>query len=79
MQQSRVVVLVTTGDDVAEKIESKDVGISVTNVFGLQASHASLLSIVSAAFGPILTIPFWLDKWQKRKEKEKKLENKGED
>lgn len=68
-----VMALVTTGDDVAEKVESKDVGISVTNVFGLQANQASLLSVVSATFGPILTLPYWLDKWQKRKDKEKQL------
>lgn len=57
-----VIVSITTGDDVAEIIDSKDVGISVTNVFGLQANQVSLLSMLSAAFGPILTIPFWLDK-----------------
>lgn len=66
-----MVVSISTGDDTAEIIDSKDVGISVTNILGLQASQASLFSMVSATFGPILTIPFWLDKWQKRKEKVK--------
>jgi hypothetical protein len=72
-----VIVSISTGDDAAEIIDSKDVGISVTNVFGLQASQASLLSILSAAFGPILTVPFWLDKWQKRTGKESKIETKS--
>jgi hypothetical protein len=74
-----VIVSISTGNDAAEIIDSKDVGISVTNVFGLQASQASLLSILSAAFGPILTVPFWLDKWQKHKEKGIKLESRNED
>lgn len=72
-------VSISTGDDAAEIIDSKDVRISVTNIFGLRASQAFLLSIVLAAFGPILTVPFWLDKWQKRKGKESKLESKNED
>jgi hypothetical protein len=64
-----VVVSISTGDDAAEIIDSKDVGISLTNILGLQASQASLLSMVSTAFVPILTVPFWLDKWKKRKER----------
>jgi hypothetical protein len=74
-----VIVSISSGDETAEIIDSKDVGISVTNIFGLQASQISLLSIFSAVFGPILTVPFWLDKLQKQTAKGSKLESKNEE
>ncbi|MGK7913570.1 MAG: hypothetical protein AB4050_19115 [Synechococcus sp.] len=73
-----VVVSIITSEDFPELIASKNVGISVTNIIGLQASHISLISIVSTAFGPILTVPFWLEKYQKRKKKHSKIEGKAD-
>ncbi len=74
-----VIISISTGDDPPKIIDSKDVGISVTNILGLSASQASLFSIASSVFGPILTVPFWWDKWQQRKGKESKAESKNED
>ncbi len=47
-----VVAVVTTGDDVVEKVESKDVGISVTNIFGLQARSLLRISAGTSASSP---------------------------
>lgn len=73
-----VIVSITTADDPPKIIGSNEIGISVTNIFGLTASQASLFSVVSGAFGSILTVPFWLDRCKKRKGKENIAESKDE-
>lgn len=42
-------------------------GITVTTVLGLTAVQAELLSILSTLLGPMLTVPWWYEQWQKRK------------
>ena len=42
-------------------------GIVVTNVLGLTPLQAQILAYIGSAFGPILTVPWWLEVWQKRK------------
>lgn len=44
-------------------------GITVTNVFGLRAWQAQLLSSLGAFFGPLLTAAWWYDRWKERKRK----------
>lgn len=53
-------------------------GITVTNIFGLNASQAKILSMLGSLFGPMLTIPWWVDKWfQRKKKQEPKKEDNG--
>jgi hypothetical protein len=47
--------------------EVKVVGITVTNSFGLSLWQVQILSYISTALGPILTVAWWYDKWQERK------------
>ncbi len=56
---------------VTDILDTRVFGVTVTNVFGLNTLQAQLLSVVGGLFGPIFTIPWWLDKWQRRKEKAK--------
>jgi hypothetical protein len=45
-------------------------GITVTNVLGLTARQAALLSALATFLGPILSAPWWVEQWQKwRKQK----------
>lgn len=52
---------------VSDITNSKIFGITVTNMFGLNAIEAKILSILGSLFGPMLTIPWWWEKWFKRK------------
>lgn len=45
-------------------------GITVTTVLGLTALQAQLLSLLATALGPMLTVPWWYEQWQKHKEKQ---------
>jgi hypothetical protein len=45
-------------------------GITVTDVLGLTALQARLLSIIGSVLGPILTVPWWIERWQERQGKE---------
>lgn len=47
--------------------EVRVVGITVTNSFGLSPWQVQILSYISTALGPILTVAWWYDKWQERK------------
>lgn len=56
---------------VSDVLDTKVFGVTVTNVFGLSAAQAQLFSLLGTLFGPIFTVPWWLDKWRERKEKQK--------
>lgn len=49
--------------------EVRVVGITVTSSFGLSLWQVQILSYISTALGPILTVAWWYDKWQERKRK----------
>lgn len=51
---------------VADELTTRTLGLSVTNVFGLNAFQAQLLAGLSSFLGPMLTAPWWFDKWQQR-------------
>lgn len=55
---------------VSDVVNTKIFGISVTNVFGFTATQAKVFSIIGSLFGPIFTIPWWLEKWLARKKKQ---------
>lgn len=47
-------------------------GIVVTNVLGLTAVQVEILSFISSLLGPMLTVPWWYEQWEKRKKARKK-------
>ncbi|OGK24767.1 hypothetical protein A3A46_03680 [Candidatus Roizmanbacteria bacterium RIFCSPLOWO2_01_FULL_37_13] len=55
---------------VSDIINTKIFGITVTDMFGLNANQAKVFSIIGSLFGPMFTIPWWLDKWHRRKHTE---------
>lgn len=56
---------------ISDPLNSKVYGINVTNMFGFSAVQAKTASFVGTIFGPMLTVPWWWEKWfQKRKKKE---------
>ena len=54
---------------VSDPLNSKVFGINVTNMFGLSAVQAKSASILGTIFGPMLTVPWWWEKWFQRKKK----------
>lgn len=52
---------------VSDGLNTQTLGITVTNILGLTATQAQLCSILGTLFGPMLSIPWWVDRWQKRK------------
>jgi hypothetical protein len=42
-------------------------GISVTTVLGLTPLQAEILSLVGSVLGPMLTLPWWYERWQERR------------
>lgn len=62
---------------VSDILNTKIFGITVTNMFGLTAVQAKVFSFISSLLGPMLTLPWWVDKWFQRKKKQevKKDEN----
>ena len=45
-------------------------GITVTTVLGLTAAQAQAVSVFGTVLGPMLTIPWWYEQWQKRKKEQ---------
>lgn len=53
--------------------DNQVIGINVTNLLGLSPVQAQLLSYMGSFFGPMLTAPWWYQKWKERKAKGKKI------
>ena len=53
---------------VSDILNTKIFGITVTNVFGLNAMQAKIASFGGTLFGPMLTVPWWWDRLRKKKE-----------
>lgn len=54
----------------SDMLNTKIYGITVTTVFGLTGGQARIASFLGGLFGPMLTVPWWWDKWRARKKKE---------
>ncbi|MBI4080923.1 MAG: hypothetical protein HY430_04095 [Candidatus Levybacteria bacterium] len=63
---------------VSDMLNTQIFGITVTNVFGLSAVQAKLFSIAGTLFGPMLTVPWWMDRWRQRKPKQEAPKDEGE-
>ncbi len=55
---------------VSDALNTRIFGMTVTNVFGLSATQAQLLSAAGSLFGPMFTLPWWLEKLRQRREKQ---------
>lgn len=55
---------------VSDILNTKIIGITVTNIFGLTSFQAQIFSIFGSLFGPMLTIPWWLEKFINKKKQE---------
>lgn len=52
---------------VTDGIDTRVMGVTVTNLFGLTAVQIQMLAVVGSILGPMLSIPWWLDRMQQRK------------
>lgn len=59
---------------VQERVET--VGIIVTNFLGFTPFQAQILSIMGSALGPVLTVPWWYERWKERRRKKKPSKRK---
>ncbi|KKS46686.1 hypothetical protein A3J20_02750 [Candidatus Gottesmanbacteria bacterium RIFCSPLOWO2_02_FULL_42_29] len=50
----------------SDTLNTKIFGITVTNIFGLNALQAKIASVLGGLFGPMFTIPWWWDKLRGR-------------
>jgi hypothetical protein len=57
--------------------QTQVIGIVVTNVLGLTAVQVQILSYISSFLGPMLTVPWWYEQWEKRQKAKKKAAEKA--
>jgi hypothetical protein len=57
-------VTVQTGHDFY-----KTIGLTVTNMLGLSPFQAQVLSLLSTFLGPLLTAPWWYERWKEQRDK----------
>jgi hypothetical protein len=57
----------------------REVGVTVTNIFGLSSRDASVLALFGGTAGPLLTLPYWFDLWRdwRRRRKAEPRRNQG--
>jgi hypothetical protein len=51
---------------VTDEVDTKIFGLTVNNMFGLNALQAKILSFLGTLFGPMLTVPWWWDRLRKK-------------
>jgi hypothetical protein len=54
----------------SDMIDTRIFGITVTNVLGLNATQAQIVSILGTIFGPMMTVPWWFDRLRERRKKQ---------
>lgn len=52
---------------ISDGIDTRTLGVTVTNALGLTATQSQVLTFLGSLFGPMLTAPWWFDRWQQRK------------
>ena len=57
---------------VTDGIDTRVIGVTVTNLLGLTATQAQLFAAVGTLFGPMLTVPWWFERLQQRKRQQPK-------
>jgi hypothetical protein len=53
----------------ADDLTTQTIGLRVTDVLGLSAGQAKVLSTIGSILGPMCTAPWWIDKWLQRRNK----------
>lgn len=53
---------------VTDNLETKIFGITVKNLYGLNAVQAKAISFLGTIFGPMLTVPWWWDRLRKKRQ-----------
>jgi hypothetical protein len=54
---------------VSDILNTQILGVTVKDEYGLTAAQAKLLALVGSLFGPMLTVPWWVEKLNLRKPK----------
>jgi hypothetical protein len=52
---------------ISDGVDTRVMGVTVTNLLGLTAFQIQVLAVVGTLFGPMFTIPWWFDRLQQRK------------
>ena len=55
---------------VSDILNTRIIGITVTNIFGLTSTQAKFFSIIGSLFGPMFTIPWWFDRFTRKRKQE---------
>lgn len=55
---------------VSDVLNTQIYGVTVTNTFGLTALQAKFASGIGTFFGPMITVPWWWDRFRQRKQKQ---------
>jgi hypothetical protein len=56
---------------VSAEFDVQVVGVRVTNLLGLTAPQAKILSYIGYFLGPALSLPWWIEKWEENKRRKK--------
>lgn len=52
---------------VTDGIDTRVVGVTVTNLFGLTAIQIQIFAVIGSVLGPMLSVPWWWERVQQRK------------
>lgn len=52
---------------VSDSGQSETLGVVVTTVLGFTAAQAQLFSLLATFMGPLLTFPYWFERWEQRR------------
>lgn len=59
---------------VSDVLSTYALGLRVTDVLGMSAGQARVVSIIASVFGPMCTFPWWIDKWLQRRKRDNRAE-----
>jgi hypothetical protein len=54
---------------ITDGVDTRVLGVTVTNLFGLTAVQLQVLAVIGAILGPMLSVPWWLERIQRKKAK----------
>lgn len=59
---------------VSDSLSTYALGVRVTDVLGLSAVQARIVSVIASVLGPMCTFPWWFDKWLQRRRRAERPE-----
>lgn len=54
---------------ITDGVDTRVLGVTVTNLFGLTAVQLQVLAVIGSILGPMMTVPWWLERVQRKKAK----------